>query len=310
MSKNEILIHLGAHRTGTTLFQNYLLQNRENARDKGYDLFGIDRTRDGMLDGLFRRVDDHSMETRRRAEVSAKNLHACFTDARLQGRKVLLSEENILGTMEENLRECAAYPNISVRLARFEEPFSLVSRFYLSIRDTCTWWTSCISFLTMYGLPYPSQATVDRIASSERGWQHVIRDIRRTYPETPITIREFGFKPDNPKQQLIRVSGWKYFKETQRYSEKSNLRSSLSEIRHELLARGERDAAKRIDSGGASFPFSDRQRSQLTERYFNDLEWISNNIRPGDKFLIETKAPLSPHSQAGAGFVLATKDRA
>ena len=283
----RIIVHLGAHRTGTTLFQEYLFKVSDQAEKNGFDLIGINQTRGGMLEGLFRGVTDTSLEQQRLAEENATKLLKKFERTKAEKRHLVLSDENIIGTMEENLRQGTMYPSITKRIRRFKLPFREVDRFYLSIRNTSDWWASCIFFLVGRGVQLPKEHEVERIAQSKRGWKDIIKCIWEEYPDVPITIRDFSFKLERPKRQLIMVSGWKYFDVTKNLAKKSNERKSSEYLRNVLLSKGEKEAAERLLEGGVIFPFNYRQKEIMENRYSEEVEWIANNLRPKDRYLID-----------------------
>ncbi len=287
---NDIIIHLGAHRTGTTLFQEYLYKNRSRAGANGFDLIGIDMTRRGMLDGLLRSGGNGPNGGSECAERNITKLAQLFSTARSSGRRLILSEENIIGTMEENLQLQEMYPFVRERLSRFRAAFSKADRFYITVRNPSDWWASCILYLIGKGTPAPRDHQIERISASQRGWRQIVEEIMMEYPSTPITFRDFSFKTDNPKRQLIMVSGWKFFEDTKKLSKRSNSRKSSEYLREILLTRGEREAAERILKNGIIFPFNYRQKELLDQKYLRDLGWLSQNRRKGDRVLMDLEA--------------------
>jgi len=53
----DVILHIGAHRTATTTFQAWMLQNADALAAGGIAYWGPDRTRAGLFSGLVKRPD-------------------------------------------------------------------------------------------------------------------------------------------------------------------------------------------------------------------------------------------------------------
>ena len=107
-----IILHLGAHRTGTTTFQSLLDRNRADLARRGLAVWTPARTRGGLLDGLVQRPCDATPQDDWRAKRSCGRIR--MERARLAGQgqeRLLLSEENLLGAIRNNLRERCLFPD-------------------------------------------------------------------------------------------------------------------------------------------------------------------------------------------------------
>ncbi|MCF6192421.1 MAG: tetratricopeptide repeat protein [Candidatus Hydrothermae bacterium] len=64
----DVILHIGAHRTGTTTFQTYLEDNRDHLNEIGTEFWGPNRTRSGLFSGLVKRPDKVNRDAQRRGE--------------------------------------------------------------------------------------------------------------------------------------------------------------------------------------------------------------------------------------------------
>ena len=61
----EVILHIGAHRTGTTSLQRAVQRNRKKLADNGVAFWGAQITRGGRFSGLLRANDATDAQTRR-----------------------------------------------------------------------------------------------------------------------------------------------------------------------------------------------------------------------------------------------------
>ncbi|RMC33764.1 sulfotransferase family 2 domain-containing protein [Paracoccus alkanivorans] len=248
MTKNVIL-HLGAHRTGTTGLQVYLHQNDEKLRKSGYDLLYPPRSREVRFDYF-----------------------------KPKGKGAIYSDENIIGYMENNISSSKLYPDAGEKLQRIGHLFDRVERVYISIRNHEDYWKSAISFcIQKSGIDLPSAEQINKIAASKRGWAQVVEDVRAVLPQdVKIYVREFQWKTENPKQQLIAVCKWQALKETSFQRKKHNSGFDQNTLIRTLSERGAYSSADRLSSIDSFELFTERQRREMMELYISDINALSN----------------------------------
>ncbi|MEM9221421.1 MAG: hypothetical protein AAGB11_03330, partial [Pseudomonadota bacterium] len=98
-----VFLHIGAHRTGTTAIQNYLSQVSNKLQSDGIETILPPATRD-ML------ISSHTQTLPR----------------------LVISEENCLGTMEENIWTQRLYPNAETNLRKLGPYLHSVSKVFFS----------------------------------------------------------------------------------------------------------------------------------------------------------------------------------
>jgi len=240
---SEIVLHLGAHRTGTTSLQKFLQRNETI-----------------LADHNVQSVTPPSSRQRPLQTLSINRNH------------VLISEENILGTMEESLAAAALYPNLTENLGRFSSILERANIVFLSIRELSDWWTSAISYCVKRDQELPGSETLERIAKSQRGWASVVLDIQRALPAARVVVREFEWKKDNPKQQLRQLTKWPVWNETSGVKKSHNARPTTNEIAMALVDRLDFDGLSRLAIQDSFQPFNDAQLLKIRNRYADDLE--------------------------------------
>ena len=110
----DIILHPGAHRTGTTTFQSYLRGAEGALTAQGLLAWEPRRTRKGLFHGL---LDPPACGCPTgRAEGRMRLATASAT--RQGATALIVSEENMLGTPRAGLRAQALYPDAATRLAR------------------------------------------------------------------------------------------------------------------------------------------------------------------------------------------------
>lgn len=258
MVQREVIVHLGAHRTGTTSVQSFLNANRKGLKSKGIDV--------AIPPG-----------TRERSIIDSGN-----------SSRVLVSEENILGTMESNIWSRELYPNASSKLAKQKTLLASASKIVLTIRNLSDWWRSAIFFCARKDISFPRFDELEQIAKSQRSWVDVVDDVRRANSSAELLVREFGWRTGNPKQFLKRVSGWDEFSDFKPEPHQHNASPSLERLAAAFAKRNDFESLSRLNSLESSDMFTVEQQQVMRERYLADLE--SFRARNDLTFLVEDSA--------------------
>lgn len=238
-------VHIGAHRTGTTSLQHFLDANRNTLLELSIKVYVPPATREPTKTVLPKKGT------------------------------TILSEENLIGTMENNIWEASIYPDMAQFIERNKYSFDGMSALILSIRDIADWWRSSILFTMERDLPLPSPEGLARIAESERSWVNVVEELREIFPQTPIFVREFQWKPDNPKQLLRFVTDIEELNRCRLDRRPRNVAPLYNKLIATFFCRNDFDSLRRVKADPALALFTREQIDKMDRRYDEDLKKIS-----------------------------------
>lgn len=265
----DVILHLGAHRTGSTSFQRLLQANRQNLIQNGVAFWGPQVTRNGRFSGLLRATEAKDRETRRLIDRNRGQIAIELQRLAARGiTKLIVSEENMLGTMRANLSAGSLYPRLEERLERFARAFGgAVSEVALTIRDYPDYWTSVLAFCPTQGMGRPTTAMVDRLAIQPRRWRSVVRGVAEVFDRAEISVFEFDAVKTRPEGML------------------ADLQSDLPRLTaFPRVHNAGPDRAKRMGLfkaagivGHDGLAFDPGQTADLRNMYQRDLDWLSGS---------------------------------
>lgn len=190
----DLILHLGAHRTGSTAFEQALSVNARRLRREGTVIWKPARLR--RLPGL-RQVPNLAAKAARRTEMAARLTEAgeaFWVAANASGADALvLSEENLLGSIEINLRQASLYPDARARLEAYaalfvQEPL----RIGLGVRSYAALWISSYAYVLRRRALPPLESFVPGLVRvgepDHRGWVEVVADIRAVFPHSELLV--------------------------------------------------------------------------------------------------------------------------
>ncbi len=195
----EITLHFGAHRCATTSFQEYMRHNGPALVEQGTLFWGPQDVRETDLSGL------KSMTNASHAALQ-RELDRCAA----QGvTHLLVSEENFLGMMQQNLNRGELYPEARLRAQLVAEAFvGRVARIGLNIRALGDYWTSVAGYAARNRKHFDGRMRWKKIAGHDRSWQGVISDLAHAFPEIPVQVfpfEEFSGRSDLQLAQLLGI---------------------------------------------------------------------------------------------------------
>lgn len=280
----EVILHVGAHRTGTTSLQSWLLQNADALEGAGIAVWGPDRTRGGLFAGLMKRPDAVTLADDLQAQRSAVRIRDELD--RLAGagiRQLIVSEENMIGTMPICLDHATIYPDARARLDRIAAAFDgAVTGVGLALRSYDDWWASVLA--TAAGPGVAQTDVLHRLAGHPRGWQRIIATLAEAFPDAHRIVWPFEALVGRHGAQLRLLTGG------------AALPPGLYEERRARNARLRALPGGGAADAGAPVPFAPAQRAALRARYEQDLAWL----RAGVAGVIYTETVAeSPGTQAG-----------
>lgn len=271
----DIILHVGAHRTGTTSFQDYLRRRRGMFKADGTVIWDPKSTRKQLFAGMFPGpAVAKGRDLRQRAEGRVK----LRTERTRQGgaARLLVSEENMIGSSRHCLRNRSLYPAIGERMARLNAAFGdKVSRVVLTIRSPDLWWSSAMAFSVGRGHMVPDHAARDQIVCNSRTWRDVITDLSCAVPQAEIMVVPF--------EQSVGRPDWLATIATGRPAPSDgagtwlNRAPNLADLRALVAERGDDPAklAQKIPADlGRWHPFDRAQIAALRETYADDLFWL------------------------------------
>ena len=152
----EIVFHLGAHRTGSTTFQSYMHDNIRVLEDGGIAYWGPKTTRKGLFRGLIPTDPANEGRTATQERAEARVARHLEEAAKSGTAAILVSEENMIGSVRGCVRAGALYPDVGARLACYARAFDGdVTRIALAIRSQDRFWASALAFAAGRGHPVP-----------------------------------------------------------------------------------------------------------------------------------------------------------
>ncbi|MEX0316830.1 MAG: hypothetical protein AB3N21_02695 [Ruegeria sp.] len=264
----DVILHIGAHRCATTSFQHYMRGNAEVLLRRGIGFWGPRRTRSG----LFRGIVPGRARARSRPPQDPGRLPAALAGSARRGvRRLVVSDENMLGTMRRNMAEAQLYPTAGERMAHFVQAFEgSVADVILNIRALDQYWASSLGYGLKRGRGIPSSVALEWIASGERSWRDVITDIASAIPGTRLWVLPFEIFAGRPDAQLAAVTGGPAPGEHCR--QWCNATPRLPELRAAMPP----DLTAALPRGDARWnPFFPAQAAHMRAVYADDLMWLA-----------------------------------
>jgi hypothetical protein len=300
----DILLHLGAHRTATSGFQAFLWANRAALAAAGLTPWTPRRTRDGLLDGLIRHPMRVTLTDERRAARALGRLRLEFDRLDRAGQSALLiSEENLLGTMMNNIEDRGLYPFLTDRMARYAPAFDGRGLHVgLGIRDYADYWASCLGFAIGRGHPAPDRALLDCLVTQPRRWRHLVREIATVFPAARITVWTHEAMAGRARAVTAALSGQGVPAGLTDPRDRHNRGPGYDAVVEALALRGETlpEAAAR-QSAGRWMPFDADQHAVLHAQYRQDLAWLDAGAEGLAVHLDGRTPPATPHRPGPTG---------
>lgn len=296
----EINLHIGAHRTASTTLQTFLNTNQTALHDTGIEVWTPLRTRKGLFAGLIEQPEDITEAIARRAARSCGliGIEVALL-ARAGRRQLLISDENMIGTTRNNLRQRRLYPRLDERLLRFGPTLGpRLRRIGLSIRSYDTYWASCMAFGIAQGFRMPMTADLDHYITQPRRWRDVIRDVATAFPGAEILVWPYERFAGQPDAQLAFLTGGvKPAAGVTGARDWINPSPRCDQLRMILNQRGDTSPGRNLtDQTGRWMPFDEAQRIAMRAQYAVDLDWLRSGA-DGLARLVEQTAPPATYDK-------------
>lgn len=295
----DVILHVGAHRTGSSALQHHFARNRAALDAAGAVYWGPRVTRDGLFRGAIGGVEGvMAWQERRFAGRCRMRAEAV---RRTGASHLVISDENMLGSLRGCLEHTKLYADAGRRIAAYAHGFDEHKiTVALCLRDYADWWTSAIAFRLMRGGPLPHTDMREHAVTQPRRWRHVVEEVARVLPDARVavwTFEESARAPDHITSQLTGLP-------TAAPDPKlRNARPTASNLR-DVLRACDIDAARFNWPEGQFMPFAPAETEALAAQYQEDLAWLHAGAGGLadyiDAPLAQTKAPTdlgkgSPH---------------
>ena len=177
----ELILHIGAHRSASTAIEQCLSRNLSRLAGDGVQVWKPHALR--KMPGFAAAPGLGEADFAQAKAGFAKAVSASGA------RKLVISEENMLGAMDVNLRTGVLYPRAKERLAAYAAFFPVAPRrVALGIRSYASFWLSCYLYVLRRRPLPPFEQLASALASLPRGWRDVVADVRLVFPDAEICL--------------------------------------------------------------------------------------------------------------------------
>lgn len=266
----DIILHVGAHRTGTTSFQDYMYRKAPELESCKIRFWGPKETRNGLFSFL-QTGPDASEKSQGNAVF---RIQTALRDVEKKGiEKLFISDENMLGTVRQNINAERLYPNAVNRLQRVVSAIDCgISKVLISTRSLDTYWCSSFAYGVSRGVDLPSLQRVNAIACTQRSWRDVISDVAMAVPGADVRVLSFEAYRGRP--DAYAMQGAEVVAPFDDQRQHLNGSADLPALRRYLQAQGKSSAALPFGMGRWN-PFSNEQLAALRETYADDMMWLA-----------------------------------
>ncbi|MDV7145260.1 hypothetical protein R3X27_21465 [Tropicimonas sp. TH_r6] len=192
--------------------------------------------------------------------------------------RLLVSEQNLLGTAANCLKSERLYPWAFERLDRVVPGFhERCDRIILSIRAYDRFWASLLTQQVLNGFPAPDRAALDRLVTQPRRWRRIIEEISAAFPRAQVIICPSERFAPRPEQQLAVMTGGSLspgFASRMAGVRSWEARGATPEDICEVMADCGHLAPIPISSDERWLLFDRDQREALIAQYAEDLAWL------------------------------------
>lgn len=270
----DLVLHIGAHRTGSTTVERTITGTIAAKPDCGVALWAPRRLRDiEGFQAVTRRLDGNAEPVDKDAAVAldglASRLARDAAQERSRGVKTLiLSEENMMGGMRNNFRTGTFYGDVGRRLAGFDSVLpASPRRVALGVREYGAVWTSAYHYLPQSGhTPPPAALVREAMMDSPRGWPDVVADVQKLWPDAEVVI----WQQERLNNRLSEICG------------------RISGLPHDLFSAPKERINARVEPEQQDDLFSPEDRKHLRQRYNRhmaqlrdqgDVVWADHRLR-------------------------------
>lgn len=273
-SPATVTLHLGAHRTGTTALQRMLLSRPRLLAGKGIRVWGPQTLRDADWAALF---------------------------AKAGADRVVLSDENLIGTMFGNFADAGLYPRAAARMLDLAARLPVApAEIVVGIRDYADYWASAYTHLAVNQKMPPFNPFMLAKECETAGWTRMLQDIRAAFPATRLRVWCYSADPAAVPGVCAAILGPQLAQRLPAPAPRTNASLSATALakfaavadqasdrpakdRHAALQALRAEAGPKVDLFGADLAAS------LSNAFAREWQGLRQGLHPG----IETFDPLS-----------------
>lgn len=277
----RLTLHLGAHRTGTTALQKAMRAASQPLGAAGVQVWGPSVTR-AIFDGHVLH-DPAGVPDPAATDAAQRALAAALAEAARDGAKeIVISDENLIGTMPGNFRNGSLYPNAPERLRRLAAILPAAPwRVVLSIRPYRAYWASAYAFAAARAGLADFDEYRPALLADSRGWRALATAIREAFPDAGLAIVPFNRRAEDVVQIASLLPGGTHVQvqlDRGGPENRAPSASQLAALRHlraadpnakmpDLIVRARAEAPDNTPFA----PFSADELAHLDARYRDDL---------------------------------------
>lgn len=195
----DIILHLGAHRTASTHVQGVIGKNQPLLARAGIHAPEQKLLHRALTKGLNGRLP-----------VSARTFERFVQECGVEAAETLvISDENLLGFLNSIFTHGAFYPDTRRRLNRLRQILPTAPRrIVFGIRPYDTFFSSAYGrWLAPTRSVIARDALEELVLSLKRGWHDVASDIAAAFPDSELVLSEYSPDPAYGQAQLSRILG-------------------------------------------------------------------------------------------------------
>ncbi|NNU81325.1 hypothetical protein HMH01_12840 [Halovulum dunhuangense] len=206
----EVRLHIGAHRTGTTRLQQALRRRASWLRDKrGLGVYWPEQVRPERNLGFNLKASLPAPLGRLVRSAAVDRVAALRAEAEAQGkRRMVVSEENWAGLIDQMIATGAIYPAIRRRIGALAPVFrgDRVTLLF-SVREYSSFYASLYCHRTRTRPLPPFERGKQRYLALPRRWPAVLADLGRAMPDAEILVWPFETLRGNGGAALCAILG-------------------------------------------------------------------------------------------------------
>ncbi len=292
----DVILHVGAHRTATTTFQHHIAANRPALRASRAAYWGPKVVRGGLFRTMSGGTDPIlPWQAKRAARRAALRVEALRQDGI---KRLIVSDENMLGNLRNVLEETLLYPGAGARIAEFSKGFQKHNLTVgLGIRCYSHWWTSALAFRLMRGGPLPRAGLRECMVTQPRRWRHIIEEIAGAVPNARLVVWTHEAMSSAPHLQLHALAGI--------VTDAVSLPVLNAAPRGADLRRFMADCGLNADEfawpDNRFLPFEMHEADALRAQYQNDLTWLAEGAGGLAEYIDATPAEIGAQTVEGKG---------
>ena len=291
----EFVLHLGVHRTGTTALQQACRQNAAVLAEHGVEFWGPNVMRDPHLRDFVNHTMHAETDPKLAADVAGTRKTTQEAIRRCQSRgvnRLIISEENLIGSMDLNFRHKSLYPKTLQRLSIYRDLFpSQPVQIFISIRDYSSYWASSYAFASLRKPLKPFDEIHKDITANLRGWPEVLAEISAIFPQSHLIVQPHQNGQQSLLNALRKMLGRVTANAMKLHETHPNAALPAAALGvaqklradHPNMSIADLQSAARSQAFGKTTPFqpfSGKEKSHLTARYKHDLDLLKDGAIP------------------------------